>query len=96
MNKAEYLKIALKILPQEIIDTYDLLSKQYDRYIYVRIEKGMYGLVQAVIIANDALKGHLNPYGYTPANITQGLWTHTDRDINFTLVVDDFGIKYRH
>ena len=27
-NKAEYLKIALKILPQEIIDTNDLLIKQ--------------------------------------------------------------------
>ena len=28
INKAEYLKIALKILPQEIIDAYDLLSNQ--------------------------------------------------------------------
>ena len=27
MNKAEYIKIALKIPPQEIIETYDLLSK---------------------------------------------------------------------
>ena len=27
MNKAEYLKILLKIPPQEIIYTYDLLSK---------------------------------------------------------------------
>ena len=36
MNKAEYLKIALKILPQEIIDTYDLIRKQCDVYIYVR------------------------------------------------------------
>ena len=24
---------------------------------------------------------------------TQGLWTHTDRDIKFTLVVDNFGIN---
>ena len=44
MNKAEYIKIALKIIPQEIIDKYDLLSKQCDRYIYVIIEKGMHGL----------------------------------------------------
>ena len=96
MNKAEYLKIAIKILLQEIINTYDLLRKQYEGYIYVIIEKGMYGMVQAVIIAQDALKEHLKPYGYAQENITQSLWTHTDRYINFTLVVDDFRIKYTH
>ena len=56
----------------------------------------MYGLVQAVIIAYDALKEHLNPYGYVLANNTQVLWIHTDRDINCTLLVDDFGIKHTH
>ena len=96
MKKSEYLKIALKIIPQEIIDKYDLLNKQCDGYIYVRIEKGIYGLMQAGIIAHESLKEHLKPYGYALANITQGLQRHTDRDINFTLVVDNFGIKYRH
>ena len=52
--------------------------------------------MQAGIITHEALREHLKPYGYAPENITQGLWTHTDRDINFTLVVDDFGIKYTH
>ena len=54
----------------------------------------MYGLVQAGIITHQALREHLKPYGYAPENVTQGLWIHTDRDINFTLVVDDFGIEY--
>ena len=52
--------------------------------------------MQAGIIAHGALKEHLKTYGYAPAKITQGIWTHTDRDINFTLVVENFGIKYRH
>ena len=52
--------------------------------------------VQSGIIAHDALKDHLKLYVYAPAKITQGLWTHTDRDISFTLVVETFGIKYRH
>ena len=56
MNKAQYLKIALNILPQDIIDTYDLLRKKCNGYIYVRIEKGMYGLAQAGKIAHDTLK----------------------------------------
>ena len=54
----------------------------------------MYDLVQSGIIANESLKEHLKPYGYAPARITQGLWSHQDRDINFTLVVDNFGIRY--
>ena len=56
----------------------------------------MYGLVQAGIIAHEAPKDHLQPYGYATVKTTQGIWTHTDRDINFTLVVDDFGIKCIH
>ena len=53
----------------------------------------MYGLVQAGIIVHDELEEHLKPYGYAPTNITQGLWTHADKNINCTLVVDNFGIK---
>ena len=56
----------------------------------------MYALVQAGIIAYEALKEHLKPYGYAPARITQGLCTHQDRDIHFTLVIENFGIKYRN
>ena len=56
----------------------------------------MYGLVQSGIIKHEALKEHLKPYGYAPARIAQGLWTHQDRDINFTLVLEDFGINYRN
>ena len=73
MNKAEYLKIALKIIPKEIIKIYDLLIKQCDGYIYVIIGKVMYGLVQAVVIAYDTLKDSVKPYGYAPAKITQGI-----------------------
>ena len=64
MNKAEYLNIELNMNPQEIIDKYDLLSKQWNGYIYVIINKGMYGLLQAVIIAHEKLKDHLKPYVY--------------------------------
>ena len=54
----------------------------------------MYGLFKAVIIPNESLKEHLHPYGYDPVNVTQYLWTHKDRDIKFSLVVNYFVIKY--
>ena len=69
MNKAEYIRIALKITPKEIIDKYDLLNKQCEWYIYVITKKGIYGMVQAGIIAHDVLKEHLKPYDYAPEKL---------------------------
>ncbi len=34
------------------------------------------------------------PFGYHECKNTQGLWYHKTRNITFTLVVDDFGVKY--
>ena len=33
-------------------------------------------------------------YGYHPVQFTPGLWTHVWRPVKFTLVVDDFGVKF--
>jgi hypothetical protein len=54
----------------------------------------MYGLPQAGQIANEQLTKVLAPHGYARVPITPGLWRHTTHDIAFTLVVDDFGVKY--
>ena len=45
-------------------------------------------------IANQDLQKHLAKYDYYPTKRTPGLWKHKTRPISFTLVVDDFGIKY--
>ena len=54
----------------------------------------MYGLKQAGLIPNQQLQKHLAKFGYAPTARTPGLWTHSSRDIAFSLVVDDFGVKY--
>ena len=49
----EFMRIPLKIIPHEIIDGYNLATLvDNQRWIYMRIEKGMYGLKQDGIIAN--------------------------------------------
>ena len=63
-------------------------------WVYVKIFKGMYGLPEAGKIANDLLKTRLNKAGYYPSQFTPGLWRHVWIPIKFTLVVDDFGIKF--
>ena len=54
----------------------------------------MYGLPQGGLIAQQLLEERLNKEGYHQSEIIDGLWTHEWRPIQFTLVVDDFGVKY--
>ena len=54
----------------------------------------MYGLQESGYIANIELKRILGLEGYVPSRFTPGLFTHKTRDIAFSLVVDDFGVKY--
>jgi hypothetical protein len=54
----------------------------------------MYGLPQAGIIAQELLQERLAKVGYHQIKIIPGLWTHKTRKICFTLVVDNFAIKY--
>jgi hypothetical protein len=94
MKRYEYMRIAIALIPQEIIDQYNLMDLAVDGYVYIEIRKGMYGLPQAGIIANQKLTKHLAKYGYRPTKHTPGLWKHDQRPVTFSLVVDDFGIKY--
>ena len=93
MYNKDYYKTAINLIPQDIVDKYDLIEKKNNGYAYVRVENWMYGLVQSGIIANMELKEHLLPFGYAPSPITSGLWKHNEKYITFTLVLYDFGIK---
>jgi hypothetical protein len=54
----------------------------------------MYGLPQAGLLAIVLLEKCLNKQGYQQSKLVPGLWKHNTRPIQFTLVVDDFGVKY--
>jgi hypothetical protein len=86
--------INLSSLPQETIEKYDLIELSQDGKVYIEIQKGMYGLPQAGILANELLQRNLAKDGYRPTPHTHGLWTHDTRPISFSLVEDDFGVKY--
>jgi hypothetical protein len=96
MKVFQYMRIHRRYVPQAIIDEYELTDSDFDAkgYIYVEIQKGMYGLKEASVLAFEQLKAHLAPHGYTPMPFTPGLWKHKTRRTTFTLAVDDFGIKY--
>ncbi len=54
----------------------------------------MYGLPQASIIAQQLLKERLQKHGYHQSQMTPGLWKHDTCPISFSLVINDFGVKY--
>jgi hypothetical protein len=81
------------LLPQETIEKYDLLELSQEE-VYIEIQRGMYGLPQAGILTNRLLQPYLAKDGYRPTHHTHGRWTHDTRPISFSLVVDDFGVKY--
>jgi hypothetical protein len=95
LKRPEYVRLKLSDIPDEIITEYKLraLADRHDN-VYVAVVKGMYGLPQAGLLANELLEKRLNKAGYFQSKYVPGLWSHKWRPIQFTLVVDDFGVKY--
>jgi hypothetical protein len=94
LDQIEYMKILIALLPEDIIEHYQLQDKVLDGYIYMKICKGMYGLLQASILANKLLKERLARHGYFEQPHTPRSWKHVTRPVWFNLCVNNFGIKY--
>jgi hypothetical protein len=95
MSRFEYMKmLVLSRFPDEIVQKYNLNALAVNGWVYIEIRKGMYGLKQAVLLANQLLQTRVAPFIYYPARHTPGLWLHKTQPIFFTLVEDDFAIKY--
>jgi hypothetical protein len=94
LPRFEYMKMLLSCFPEEIVQKYNLNALAVDGWVYIEIRKGMYGLKQAGLLANQLLQTRLEPFRYYPARHTPGLWLNKTWPISFTLVVDDFAVKY--
>jgi hypothetical protein len=88
------MKMLLSRFPEEIVQQYNLNALSLDGWVYIKIRKGIYGLKQAGLLANQLLQTRLAPFGYYLARHTRGLWLHITRPIYFTLVVEIFRVKY--
>jgi hypothetical protein len=83
------MKIPLALFP-------DCIKKQYnalDGFVFLKLHHTIWGLPQASILANKLLCKRLLPHGYYECANTPGLWK-IPRPIAFTLVVDNFRVKY--
>ena len=95
MERYKYLRLKISNLPEDVIEQYSLKYKTTSEgYIYVDIRKGMYSLPQSGLLAQELMEQRLQKQGYTQSKVTPGFWTHAWQPISFTLVVDDFSVKY--
>ena len=65
MERPEYMRLKISDMPNNIIEQYKLNEKvKPNGYVYVKIQKVMYGLPQAGSIAQQLLEKRLNAKGY--------------------------------
>jgi hypothetical protein len=94
LDRYEYMKMPIVLFPTDIIEHYRLNEKVLGGYVYMEIQKGIYGLPQVGLLANKLPKKRLVRHGYFEQPHTPGLWKHVSHPVWFNLCVDDFGIKY--
>ena len=95
MKICEHMKLHISQITKEIIDQCNLNNIVFHYgWLYIDIWKGIPDLKQAGRIENDISKSHLSNFGYYSTRITPGLWKHKYQPIAFSLVVDNFCVKY--
>ena len=94
LQRKEYMLVPIKMIPDEIIEEYNLRPLIHNGNILAEVGKSMYGLPHAGRVSYDALVKHLAKGDYHPTKYTPGLFRHPTKPITFCLIVDDFGVKY--
>ena len=73
LDRYEYMRIPITLFPQHIIDQYNLRPNVKSGHVHLEIQKGIYGLPQAGILANKQLREKLEPVGCYELAHTTGL-----------------------
>jgi len=94
LPRPEYLRVHRRVLPLDIVRRYNLQQYIVDDHVLMAVHKAIYGLPQAGLLAQEQLIKHLALSGYHQCPQVPCLFKHDSNGIAFTLVVDDFGIKY--
>jgi hypothetical protein len=61
LPRFEYMKMLLSYFPEEIVQKYNLNALAVDGWVYIEIRKGMYGLKQVELLANQLLQTRILP-----------------------------------
>ena len=95
-DQYEYMVMDISDIPEEIIQCYNLRTfiRPGTTKIYNEVIGALYGMKQSGYIANKELVTYLESNGYMQSKTTPCLFKHNVDDIDFTLITDDFLIRY--
>ena len=94
MARKEYMRVPVKFIPKASMIKYNLHRLVHKGAVIMQLNKGIYGLKQAGRLAQQRMITHLSEHGYERMPNSPCLFVHKTNSVSFTLVVDDFGVKY--
>jgi hypothetical protein len=94
LTRPAYIRIQCKFISDTIFAKYLLRPFVCNNSVLFRVDKGMYGLPQAGLLAKQELQDHLALGGYHQSATVPCLFIHESNGVMFSLVVDDFGVTY--
>ena len=75
------MRITITMIPQDIINAYNLIPLVKNGHVLIKICKGMPSPPQTGKIVHGRLVEHLSNFLYFPARHTPGIWHHATHDI---------------
>ena len=91
----EYIRIPRNLIPNKVINFYDLERFFNNNTLYCSVHKTHYGLPQAGALSQQRLFQHLKEHGYIQIPSSPSVFRNLDGSIRFTLVVDDFAVVWK-
>ena len=94
LDRPEWIRINRRHISDAMLTKHNLWDYLVNGSVLFRIDKGMYGLPQAGLLAKSELTAHLASGGYHEDSTIPCLFKHVSNGVLFSLVVDDFGVSY--
>jgi hypothetical protein len=91
----EYIRILLRLIPESMIEFYDLQPFITNSALFCSVYKTHYGLPQAGALSQQRLFQRLKKHGYFQLPSTPSVFRNQSGTIRFTLVVDNFGVVWK-
>jgi hypothetical protein len=90
----KYMKIPLTLFPEWIVEQYNLTRHALNGFVHLEMRRAVWWIATSRIYSKQMPKTKACAVWVQKSTNTPGLWHHDTRSVLFTLVLDNFGVKY--
>ena len=94
MDRYEYTIMKLTDFNKHVQQQYIIQAHDKNGYFYLEIRRSIHGLPQEGKLENKYIRKTIRPHEYYEVSHILGLWKHISQQIDFSLIVDYFDVKY--